>query len=99
MESGETAADAGAQPGRGVVEGGGGDAAYFCEEVVCVSWVGGADFGRGEGCAEEVFGWAVVGGCVECADSVGEGAVDEFCCWEGVGVCVVLGVEGCCAHY
>jgi hypothetical protein len=30
---------------------------------------------------------------------VGEGAVDEFCCWEGVGVCVVLGVEGCCAHY
>jgi len=36
--------------------------------------------GVGEGGTEEGFGGAVVGRCIECADTEGEGAVDYGSC-------------------
>lgn len=99
MQPAQAAADAAADPFRGVVEGRAGDAADLREDFVGMAGEVGADGIGGQGAAEEVLGGAVVGGCIEGADAAGEGAVDEGCCWEGVGVRVVLGVEGCGAHY
>lgn len=53
---------------------------------------------RGKGLAQNLFGGAVVWGCIEGADAGAKGAVDDGCGGEGEGVVVVLGVEGCGAE-
>lgn len=53
-----------------------------------------ADGGRGEGLAEEVFGGAIVGGCVEGANTKVESAGDDAAGGKGVRIEVELGVEG-----
>lgn len=94
VQSGEGACDGGADPGWRVVEGGGGYASDFGEEVVGCAW----SWGGGEGRAEEGFGGSVVRGGVECGYAGGEGLVDYGGCGEEVRGGVVLVVEGCGAE-
>lgn len=58
-------------PVGAVIEGVGGEAAGFGEEIVVLAWEVGLYGGMDEGVAQEGFGGSVVGGCVEGADTVG----------------------------
>ena len=87
----EGALDAGADARRGVVEVCGSHAARLCDEEEGGAWRGVGD--SRESGAEEEFGGAVVGGCVEGVEAEREGAGDDGGGGHGLGVGYVLVVE------
>lgn len=107
MQALKTSQDGVSDPGGGVVELVASYPPCFCDEEDGLALEGDGEGvgGRGsgvheavEGGAEEDFGRAVVGGCVEGFDAEGDGAGDDVAVGHGQGVRDILVVEGCGAE-